>query len=504
MVKVSREFAGRRVTILGLGVFSGGTSSARYFAAQGADVTVTDLQSDKELSTSIKSLSNWPIRYVLGEHREKDIIDADLVVVNPAIKIENPFVQLAQNRGIPLTTETNLVFQLSNRPIIGITGSNGKTTTTQLIGELLRSVYPTTLVGGNIGKSVLNELNNESKNVALKPKFENLLDSKKSPSYTSGENDPTPLVLELSSFQLQRLSWIQKSPQLAVVTNLSPNHLDWHGSFESYEEAKRYIGLYQNDNNQIVLNADDKQLRMWKDFCPGQVVWFSTERSVKKGCYLHNGQIIYRDKNDEKIVCSSRSFQLPGRHNQANLVAAVTLACLAGIPPPLIQSTVENFKAVEHRLEKVGIINAISYYNDSACTTPTSTVTALRAFENPLILIAGGYDKGIDFDNMAEEINLRARAVILIGSTGDRIEQAIKKNTSYNTEVIRAKTLDEAVYVSSVIAQPKDTVLLSPGCASYDMFVNFEERGNKFKAAVIELDRKSKNNTNHKNQVAED
>ena len=148
MVKVSREFAGRRVTILGLGVFSGGTSSARYFAAQGADVTVTDLQSDKELSTSIKSLSNWPIRYVLGEHREKDIIDADLVVVNPAIKIENPFVQLAQNRGIPLTTETNLVFQLSNRPIIGITGSNGKTTTTQLIGELLRSVYPTTLVGG--------------------------------------------------------------------------------------------------------------------------------------------------------------------------------------------------------------------------------------------------------------------------------------------------------------------------------------------------------------------
>lgn len=500
---MSRDFTGKRVTVLGLGVLSGGVASARYFAARGADVTVTDLLPAEALRKSIDALSPWPVRYVLGEHREEDIAGADLVVVGPAVRDDSPFLRLARDRGVPLTTESNLVFETCRRPVVGVTGSNGKTTTTRLIGALYQAADPAVLVGGNIGRALLNELEEEASD--------------------------SPVVLELSSFQLHRLAWIRRSPGMAVVTNLSPNHLDWHGTFDAYERAKRHIVHYQSPEDAAVLNADDERLRAWAGLCPGRVAWFSLEGPVETGCFVRDGQVVFRDAAGEagaegadsptsrrgpagergsacerepagergpaveRAICPVDSLRLPGPHNRANLLAAVTAACLGGIPPDIIRATVEAFRGVEHRLEEVAVIDGVGYYNDSACTTPASTVTALRAFDTPVVLIAGGYDKRTPFDLMAGEAVRRARAVVLIGATADAIETAIGENgaavsAGAETPVIaRADTLDDAVRQSAGLARPGDVVVLSPGCASYDMFTNFEERGLRFKQAVAAL-----------------
>ncbi|MDD9948854.1 MAG: UDP-N-acetylmuramoyl-L-alanine--D-glutamate ligase, partial [candidate division Zixibacteria bacterium] len=432
----------------------------------------------------------------------------------------------------------------------GITGSNGKTTTTRLVGALYQAVDPATLVGGNIGRAVLNELEDSDEGAVPGGPIGGL------PAESGGTNVRTadtgweastgsPLVLELSSFQLHRLAWIRRSPGLAVVTNLSPNHLDWHGTFDAYEEAKRHIVHYQSPEDVVVLNADDERLRKWASFRPGRVAWFSMEGPVETGCYVRDGQVVFRDgagerdgsgargpskEGDagERAICPVDALVLPGPHNLANLLAAVTAACLGGIPPSVIRSTVEAFRGVEHRLEEVAVIDGVGYYNDSACTTPASTVTALRAFDAPVVLIAGGYDKGTAFDDMAKEIVQRARAVVLVGATADAIEKAIEKvcaansatTKSANTKsadtksgvaksgvaksgvvnsrvakprddkvpvIARAETLEDAVRQSAGLARPGDVVVLSPACASYDMFTNFEERGQRFKEAVAAL-----------------
>ena len=555
---MSRDFTGKRVTVLGLGVFSGGVASARYFAARGADVTVTDLLPEEALRKSVDALSSWPVRYVLGQHREEDITGADLVVVGPGVRDDSPFLRLARERGVLLITEANLVFETCRRPIIGITGSNGKTTTTRLIGAMYQAVDAATLVGGNIGRAVLNELadcggaaspggetdgQGEAGESGEVDDSGEAAESEEAPGgyAEADESDEasgtgSPVILELSSFQLHRLAWTRRSPGLAVVTNLSPNHLDWHGTFEAYERAKQHIVRYQSPEDRVVLNADDERLRGWVPLCRGRVAWFSMEGPVETGCYLRDGQVVFRDASGvrdvseargasvlrdpagergssgerdsvgerdgpdiggapddpgppgDRIVCSVDALRLPGSHNVANLLAAVTAACLGGIPAPVIRSAVEAFRGVEHRLEEVAVIDGVGYYNDSACTTPASTVTALRAFDSPVVLIAGGYDKGTSFDDMASEAVRRARAVVLIGATADAIERAIRKDGTTDAPVLaRADTLADAVRQSAGLARPGDVVVLSPGCASYDMFINFEERGQRFKEAVDAL-----------------
>ena len=560
---MSRDFKGKRVTVLGLGVLSGGVASARYFAARGADVTVTDLLPADALRKSIDALAPWPVRYVLGEHREEDITGAELVVVGPAVRDDSPFLRLARDRGVPLTTEMNLVFETCRRPVIGITGSNGKTTTTRLLGALHQAVDPDTLVGGNIGRAVLNELENSGGAASPGGTVDGQDEAAESgeapdggPGGAAGAEGVaaagSPVILELSSFQLHRLAWIRRSPGLAVVTNLSPNHLDWHGTFDAYEQAKRHIVHYQSPEDVVVLNADDERLRKWADFGPGRVAWFSMEGPVESGCYVRDSQVVFRDGSWEKdgscerdcsgarvaskadgaaaeldtaaerTICPVDTLRLPGPHNLANLLAAVTAACLGGIPPSVIRTTVEAFRGVEHRLEEVAVIDGVGYFNDSACTTPASTVTALRAFDAPVVLIAGGYDKGTAFDDMAEEIVRRARAVVLIGATADAIETAVgkagdssgvadtvgadpdvvssavansagvksagmKPSVANPPVVARAESLDDAARQCASLARPGDVVVLSPGCASYDRFTNFEERGQRFREAVAAL-----------------
>ena len=453
------EFLSQRITLLGLGIFSGGAGAARFFAMRGAEVTVTDRKTAGELQSSIDTLSAWPaIRYVLGTHRDEDITTADLVVVSPAIPDRNPFVQLAQQLGIPLTTEINLVFERCPAPIIGITGSNGKTTTTSLTGALLEAQDARVLVGGNIGRSILNDLD---------------------------ETVPdTPVVLELSSFQLHRLSWTASSPHIAVITNITPNHLDWHETYAAYVHAKQHIVRYQNQDDLAILNADDEAIRSWGPLCPGRVFWFSIDRPVEIGCFLRDGHIIYRDETNEQRVCPVEMLRLPGRHNLSNALAAVTVACVCGLPAALIQQVVADFRGVAHRLEGVAKKGGVGYYNDSACTTPTSTIIALQAFDRALVLIAGGSDKGTPFDEMAAEIVQHTRAVVLIGDTAEAIEHAIRQQPVSPPVIVHAVSMEDAVARSAELARSGDVVVLSPACASFGMFTNFEDRGRQFKAAV--------------------
>jgi UDP-N-acetylmuramoylalanine--D-glutamate ligase len=455
-------YAGQRVTILGLGLFSGGVSTARFFASGGARVTVTDLKPAGALQASIAALEGLPIRYVLGEHRAEDLLSADLVVVGPAVPDTSPYLRLARERGIPVTTEMNLVFERCRAPIIGVTGSNGKTTTTSLVGALCRAHDARAVVGGNIGRSVLNEID------ATPP--------------------DTTVVLELSSFQLHRLAWIGRSPHMAVVTNLSPNHLDWHGTYEAYEAAKQQIVRYQTANDLAILNADDPRLCAWAPLCAGRVLWFSAESTVEAGGCIRDGRIVFRDGDRERVVCPVEAILIPGPHNRANVLAAVTAAAGHGLPLALIPPVIAGFRGVAHRLERVAERDGVRYYNDSASTTPESTIIALRAFDAPIILIAGGYDKGMSFDTLAGEAARRAKAVVLIGKTAEAIEEAIRKQPDgARLMVVRASSMEDAVDRCRALAAPGDVAVLSPGCASYDMFINFEDRGNQFKAAVERL-----------------
>lgn len=448
-----------RVTILGLGLFTGGVSTARFFVAQGARVTVTDLKDADRLRPSVDALAGLPIHFVLGEHRKADILEADLVVVSPAIPDSNPYLQLALVHGIPVTTEINLVFKRCRAPILGVTGSNGKTTTTSLIGAILKAHDPRTVVGGNIGQSVLNEID------AVPP--------------------DTTVVLELSSFQLKRLRWIDRSPHISVVTNVSPNHLDWHGTFEDYVASKQQAVLSQTEADIAVLNADDPVSRDWAGVCPGRVFRFSMEGSTEDGAYLHGDRIVFRTSEGERDLCGVEDVRIPGRHNLANTLAAVTAACVCDISADLIRSAVSAFQGVAHRLEWVAEYDGVHYYNDSACTTPESTITALRAFEAPIVIIAGGYDKGVPFGEMAEEIARRAKGLVLIGKTAGVIEAAVRARQTGDTPVVvRCATLEEAVKTGRRLAESGDVVVLSPGCASYDMFINFEDRGNRFRELV--------------------
>jgi len=447
---------------MGLGVFSGGVEPARYFAERGHAVTVTDLGDEDRLQTSINALRDLPVRLVLGEHREADFTETDLLVVSPAVKDSNSYLELARRRGVALTTEINLVFEQCPAPILGITGSNGKTTTTRLLGDMLQNHDPASLVGGNIGKSVLNEIGSlPSESLA---------------------------VLELSSFQLHRLTWIGASPHISIVTNLSPNHLDWHATFEAYVTAKRKILEYQTEGDFAILNADDPLLSDWDTHTRGRAIWFGMNIGDRLGAFVKDGVIVYRSNGSEREVVSLADLFVPGSHNVSNALAAVTGAVVANVPIHCIQKAIRGFRGVAHRLEYVTDHDGVRFYNDSACTTPDSSLTALKAFDEPIVLIAGGYDKGIPFDELARECVQSARAVVLIGDTAAELNRAITTvDSGRGPEVVCCSSMEDAVATSQILAHSGDVVLLSPACASYDMFENFEARGSAFKAAVGKL-----------------
>ena len=425
------DMAGKRVTVVGLGRFGGGIGVTRWLCGQGAIVTVSDKATAEDLAESLAQLDGLDVTLHLGEHRERDFLDADLLVVNPAVAKDIPPLAAARQAGVPWTTEINLFLERCEAPIVGITGSVGKSTTTAMIGAILATTRPTH-VGGNIGRSLLDTL------PAIPPDH--------------------LVVLELSSFQLEDLPLVGVSPHVAVVTNLVPNHLDRHGTMEAYAAAKKNLFAFQTPDDVLVLNVNDAAVAAWADETPGRVDWF--------------------DEDDEDPF----DLALPGRHNQANAQAAWAASRQFGVDRESAAGALRAFTGLPHRLEFVVERNGVRYYNDSKCTTPGGAVVALNAFPSrTAAVILGGYDKGVSFEKLGVVAASRAKAVVALGATADAITAAVQEYRSGGVPPIkRADSLPEAVRLCQQIATNGDVILLSPACASYDMFVNYEQRGEQF------------------------
>lgn len=458
-------FKNKKITVMGLGFFGGGAGLARFLVRRGAKLVITDLKAEEQLSSSLATLEGLPVEFHLGGHREEDFKDVDMVMVNPAVPRNSPFLQIARENNVPLETEMNLFFKLCRAPIVGITGTKGKSTTTALIGDMLRHRGQRAWVGGNIGLgySLLERIDEIDKD--------------------------DPVVLELSSFQLDDLRKLGVSPCVSVITNIAPNHLDRHGSYTEYIDAKKNIIRFQGPDNYCIMNLDDQELRKWTGDTRANVLWFSIKDTVEAGAFLENGKIRLRlnerEQRETKIACLS-DVKIPGAHNVENILAASCAAFLMGAQGKQIERALREFSGLEHRLEFVCEIDGVHYYNDSIATTPESAIAGIRAFEGPVVLIAGGYDKGTPFDAFAAECAKSTKCVILIGKTAQKIGELLARARKNNDipEIIPAQSLDEAVGLARNLSQRGDTVLLSPACASYDMFVNFEDRGRQFKALV--------------------
>jgi UDP-N-acetylmuramoylalanine--D-glutamate ligase len=458
-----QSFKGKKVTVMGLGLFGGGVGATRFLASQGADVTVTDLKSAEELSASLKLLENLPVKFRLGKHAEEDFVNVDVLVVSPAVPEDSRFLQIACENNVRIDSELNIFFRLCPAPIIGITGSNGKSTTTSLLGEMLKETGIKTWVGGNIGVSLL----------------ENLEEIK----------SDDVVVLEISSFQLEYLARIEKSPHISIVTNIAPNHLDRHKTMESYIGAKKAIIHYQQEDDYVILNYDDPTLKKWEGESKGRHLWFSATKELVYGAFLKNNEIIINHNSIRTVIPCSTQINIKGIHNRQNIMAASYAATLMHAGVESIKNAITGFTGLEHRLEYVHTINEVQYYNDSKATTPEAAMAGIKAFDSPTILIAGGYDKQVSLHQFAQECVRGTKRVILIGETAKTIQKFIQdiKGEKIKPEVTVSASLEESVKKASEAAESGDIVLLSPACASYGMFTNYEERGKKFKAFVFQL-----------------
>lgn len=456
----------RRVTVMGLGSFGGGIGLTRYLVSQGADVTVTDLHPAEALQTSLEALRGLPVRLVLGRHEERDFVDTEAVFVNPAVPLTSPYLALARARQVPLDSEMNLFVRQCRGRVVGITGSVGKTTTTALLGSIVQLHDARTLVGGNIGGSLLDRL----------------------PEITP----ETLVVLELSSFQLEQLDWLAYSPPLAVVLNLAPNHLDRHGTMAAYQQAKEVILAHQTRTDTAVLNWDDPIVRQMAARGQGQRLYYSLQEELTEGVSRHGSSLVLAAAGQRTVLCQQTDLRLRGAHNFGNAAAAAAAATTLGVPPETIVQGLRRFQALPHRLELVGSKGGVDYYNDSKATTPISTMRALQAFEQPVILLAGGYDKGTPFEELGQLIQARARAALVYGKTAPKLAQAIQQaaQAAPGTPaplLLQVPDLVSAVQQAATLATAGDVVVLSPACASYDQYPHYEARGEHFRTLVRAL-----------------
>lgn len=450
------SFRDRRVTIMGLGRFGGGAAVAGYLACQGAQLAITDLRSSEELEDSTRSLHDLDVEatWYLGEHPPEAFDDCEFLVVNPAVRPQNEHVKRCREQGAVITSEIELFTQHNPAFTIAVTGSNGKSTVCRLIHDLLKSNIETSRevwLGGNIGRSLLPDV-----------------DSIQSTDF---------VVLELSSFQLHQLRDCCFRPDVAVVTGLSPNHLDWHPSLAHYYSSKRVISATQQAHSTTVL---PDQLDSWP--VRGRCLRFGVADGGEDGAYVEAGSLIVRVNDRETADRLVLSTALRGRHNQANVAAAVAAVTAALDAPIDVHDALRHFGGLPHRMQVVARGNERLFIDDSCSTTPESTIAALRALETPCVLIVGGGDKGVDLQGLATEIARSTNRVITIGSTAESLSRSVLSNVPAGTaaEVFQANSFESAFQQAVELTRPGDIVLLSPGCSSHGWFTDFRERGQLF------------------------
>jgi UDP-N-acetylmuramoylalanine--D-glutamate ligase len=455
------ELRGKRVLVVGLG--KSGLAAALFLRERGAQVTVSDARSAQALAQEIPTLLDHGIAVETGGHGVLTFRRQDLIVVSPGVPLDTPELVNTRALGLPIIGELELAARFLRGKVLAITGSNGKTTTTSLCGEIFARAGLPTVVAGNIGVPVI--------------------------SLAERTTDATWSVLEVSSFQLETTESFH--PAIAVVLNITPDHLDRHGNFENYVAAKARIFANLNANDWLVLNADDDVTHRLaaQSPRPERVVWFSRARVVRQGCFVHDGLIVFKasEQAAAEPVMPVTEVPLKGLHNLENVLAAVCASRLAGIAAETIRAAVIDFRAVEHRLEFVARVNGVEYYNDSKATNVDAAAKALESFgdgEVPVVhLILGGKDKDSDYGLLREAVRARARAVYTIGSAAEKIERQLAGDAKLES----CETLDAAIARAAAAAAPGEVVLLAPACSSFDQFENYEHRGRVFKALVAAL-----------------
>ncbi len=473
------EVRGKRVLVVGLG--KSGVASAIFLQARGAKVTVSDAKSEAQLRQEIPQLLDKGITVETGHHGERTFRDQDVIVISPGVPVDQPQLEQARTRGIPVIGEIELAAQFLAGHIVAITGSNGKTTTTSLCGDILQAGGKKTLVGGNIGTPAI--------------------------SFAEQADANTWSVLEISSFQLETVATFR--PEIAAILNITPDHLDRHHTFENYAGAKERIFENQRAGDFAILNADSGPCVEIGKRVKSKLLWFSRLHEVERGAFVRDGKIIFRvgsptvarragmddleylldtigregiaGTHAEREIMRVDDMLLKGAHNVENVLAAVCVGVAAGVKPEQIQQAVAQFKAVEHRLEYTATVNGVEYYNDSKATNVDATIKALESFSKGVHLILGGKDKGSPYTVLNDLLRDRVKAVYTIGAAATKIEAEIAG------EVIHAETLENAVKLASGKAIAGDIVLLAPACASFDQFQSYEHRGRVFKELVYQM-----------------
>jgi UDP-N-acetylmuramoylalanine--D-glutamate ligase len=452
----SIELRGKRVLVVGLA--RTGVATALFCARHNARVTASETRPESELGDIPAKLREAGVQLELGGHTEKTFLAQDLIVPSPGVPADDPFLVTARAKRITVWSEIELAYRFLEGKLIGITGSNGKTTTTTLIHHILKAASMETLLAGNVGTPLIS-----------------LIEQTKA---------DTVSVVELSSFQLELIERFR--PDIGVLLNLTPDHLDRHKTLDAYVAAKARMFENQTELDAAVLNADDPLTGRFVTKKP-QVFWFSRKERVDEGAFLQDQEIFVAHKGKQELVMKRTDIPLPGAHNLENVLAAVTAARLAGVDVATIAGAVKNFAGVEHRLEFVAEVRGVRYYNDSKATNVDATLKALDSFPGRVLIILGGKDKGSNYTVLQQPLRDKAILVLLIGAAAGKIESQIHGSVA----IEQAGTLDRAVDLAAQVARPGDVVLLAPACASFDQFENYEQRGRVFKELVQGLTKKS-------------
>lgn len=446
---------GRHIVIVGFA--RQGQALARWLPTVGARPIVTDSKSAEALGINPADFPQT--QFVLGETPLSLLDRADMLCISGGVPLTLPIVREAMQREIPVTNDAQLFVDRCPAPLVGITGSAGKTTTTTLVGQMVKAGGFQTWVGGNIGNVLLDVLN------YIQPKDR--------------------VVMELSSFQLELMT---ASPQIGAVLNVTPNHLDRHGTMEAYMSAKAHLLVHQNSDDVAILNRDDIGSLALESLAGGQVVWFSRREMVSDGAFLVGSRLFVSGRSsstgDPQFVCELADIQLPGDHNAANVLAACAIAGAVGVAPEALAETIKAFRGVAHRQEIVRTLDGVTWVNDSIATAPERVTAALNSYQQPIVLLLGGADKKLPWDDLIALSRYKCRHIVCFGRDGDLPVNAARKAGASEDFYTRVETMEDAINAAAKIAQAGDIVLLSPGMTSYDAYLNFEMRGEAFRKLV--------------------